>query len=66
MISRTAVTMACWFLANITGVGLLAFAEPLPLRMLGAAWVALALSLSGLVVIGGLFSLGRSDPETAS
>lgn len=66
MASRIAAILTCWFLANLLGVGLLTFAETLPLRMVGVVWVATALTVSGIVSVGGLLSLSGSDAKTTS
>lgn len=67
MIRREYVAVAIWTVANFGGVGLLAFADDLALRIIGWIWVSFAITISGMVEIGGLFyHLGRSDNAAES
>ena len=50
--TKRAILYAGWVVANFLGVGLLVFAHPLVLRIVGWLWVAFAISLSGLFAIG--------------
>ena len=63
MAQNTGIVATCWFLANFLGVGLLVFADTFFLRLLGWAWVSLALSMSGLVTVGAMFHEINKDAK---
>lgn len=66
MTFKEGAIVACWFLSNAVGVGLLAFADAFLLRLLGWAWVSFALSMSGLIVVVGMIPREKDTADQAS
>lgn len=60
MITRDRIILAGWVLGNFVAVWLIAFASYPLLRYAGWAWVSAAISVSGLVSVGGIFNLKGS------
>ena len=50
--TKRGLLYGAWVVANFLGVGLLVFAHPLLLRVVGWLWVSFAISLSGMFAIG--------------
>lgn len=53
--ARDKAALIVWVLGNCLALGLFGFADLLILRILGAVWLAGAISLAGLSSIGYLF-----------
>jgi hypothetical protein len=66
MLNKRLVIIGCWFLLNFVAVGLLTFSDLLVLRIIGWFWISLAISVSGLVVIGAMTGDFWSDDDHPS
>ncbi len=59
--ARNKVVLIIWALGNGLAIGFFGFSDLIILRLIGALWLVVALSLSGLIVVGGMFGAGEDE-----